>query len=240
MHGALADRRVVRGVAAAAGGIHKREVGQVVVGAEFEEQAEDLVEHLQRPGIRSVDFIDHHHGPQSALERFGEHKPRLRHGALGSVDEHQRAVGHPEHPFHLATEVGVARRVHDVDLRALPLDRDVFREDRDTPLLFQIVGVEHPLRELAGAVLTALLQQAIDQRGLAVVDVGDDRDVAEIVAANAGGGSLDGGRGAHGGKTAAAKPSARGGRENDLDYSASRGHCLERSGGPPRLEWSRR
>ena len=36
--------------------------------------------------------------------------------------------------------------------------------------------------ELAGAELAALPQQGIDQRGLAVVDVGDDGDVTDIVA----------------------------------------------------------
>ena len=38
--------------------------------------------------------------------------------------------------------------------------------------------------ELAVAELAALLQQAIDQRRLAVIDVGDDGDVADVGAAH--------------------------------------------------------
>ena len=40
--------------------------------------------------------------------------------------------------------------------------------------------------ELAGAELAALAQQAVDQRGLAVVDVGDDGDVADVGATHGG------------------------------------------------------
>ena len=47
--------------------------------------------------------------------------------------------------------------------------------------------------QLAVAELAALAQQAVDQRGLAVVDVGDDRDVADVGATGGGGIGLDGG-----------------------------------------------
>ena len=92
----------------------------------------------------------------------------------------------------------MARGVDEVDLRALPLHSDVLSENRDAPLLLQIVGVENPLaRHLAGTKLAALPQEAVDERGLPVVDVGDDRHVADIGAAGAGGGGMDGGRGRH-------------------------------------------
>ena len=44
----------------------------------------------------------------------------------------------------------------------------------------EIVGIHHPLgHALVFAERAGLLEQAVDQRGLAVVDVGDDGDVAE-------------------------------------------------------------
>ena len=92
----------------------------------------------------------------------------------------------------------MAWRVDEVDLRPLPLDGDVLREDRDATFLFQVVGVEDPLTgKLAGPKLAALPQQAVDERRFAVVDVGDDGEVTDIVAAGArgGGGRMDDGRG---------------------------------------------
>ena len=89
----------------------------------------------------------------------------------------------PQHALDFAAEVGVARRVDDVDLHALVGDGDVLRENRDAALALQIVGVEDAVAlQLAVAELAALPQQAVDQRRLAVVDVGDDDDVANVVA----------------------------------------------------------
>src|SRR5262249_21786211 len=81
----------------------------------------------------------------------------------------------------LATEIGVARRVDDVDAGALPEDRSDLGENGDAALAFEIVGIHrtfgHPLvvAERAG-----LLQQAVDQGGLAMVDMGDDGDIAKM------------------------------------------------------------
>jgi hypothetical protein len=88
----------------------------------------------------------------------------------------------------------VPRGVDDIDLHALPLDRDVLGEDGDAALPLEVVGVEDPLAgELARAELAALPQQAVDERRLAVVDVGDDGDVADV------GPAFDGGRRGGGG-----------------------------------------
>ena len=89
----------------------------------------------------------------------------------------------PQHALDLAAEIGVAGRVDDVDLHALVGDGDVLGQDRDAPLALQVVGVEDLLADqLRGAEPAALAQHAIDQRRLAVVDVGDDGDVADVVA----------------------------------------------------------
>ena len=104
-------------------------------------------------------------------------------GPFGGVDQHQGPVGHPQHAFHFAAEIGVAGRVDDVDLHALVGNRDVLGQDGDAALALQIVGVEDLLADkLRFAELAALPQQAIDQRRLAVVDVGDDGHVADVLA----------------------------------------------------------
>ena len=60
-------------------------------------------------------------------------------------------------------------------------DRRVLGQDRDALFLLEIDRVHDPVGELLvdpeGA---RLAQQGVDQGGLAVVDMGDDRQVAEV------------------------------------------------------------
>ena len=59
------------------------------------------------------------------------------------------------------------------------MDGGVLRQDRDAALALEVGVVHRPLgHPLVGAERPALVQQRVDQRGLAVVDVGDDGDVA--------------------------------------------------------------
>ena len=121
---------------------------------------------------------------QVRLERLAQHEAGLGQRALGGVDEQQHAVDHRQAPLDLAAEVGVAGGVDDVDLHAAVADRGVLGEDRDALLALEVVRVHDPLGHvLVGAEDAGLPEHGVDQRGLAVVDVGDDGDVAQVVAA---------------------------------------------------------
>jgi hypothetical protein len=100
-------------------------------------------------------------------------------GPFDGIDQQQHAVDHGQHALDLAAEVGVARGVDDVDMRALPVDGAVFRQDGDAAFLFQVVGIHHPFGyRLVGGEGAGLAKQLINQGGLAVVDVGDNGDVS--------------------------------------------------------------
>ncbi len=72
-------------------------------------------------------------------------------------------------------------RVDDIDLDAIIGDGGVLREDRNSAFPFEIVGVQN---QLSGGVRipenVGLLEQPIDQGCLAMVDVGDDGDIANV------------------------------------------------------------
>ena len=71
------------------------------------------------------------------------------------------------------------RGVDNVDVRIVVADRAVLGENRADALALQVVAVHHPLGEvLVLGERAGLHQQLVDQRGLAVIDVGDDGDVA--------------------------------------------------------------
>ncbi len=105
----------------------------------------------------------------------------MRHGALGGVDQQQGAVGHLENAFHFAAEIGVARRIDDVDLDVANLQGDVLGQNGDAALAFQIVGIENAIAaQLALPEQAGLAHQLIDKRSFSVIDVGDDRHVANV------------------------------------------------------------
>ena len=59
------------------------------------------------------------------------------------------------------------------------MDGGVLGENRDAALALELVAVHRALgHALVGAERAALVQQRVDERGLAVVDVRDDGDVA--------------------------------------------------------------
>jgi hypothetical protein len=75
----------------------------------------------------------------------------------------------------------VAGRVDDVDPHFAIADGRVLGHDRDALLALEIDRVEYPLAHLlVGAEYAALPEHGVDQRCLAVVDVGDDRQVSEV------------------------------------------------------------
>ena len=156
------------------------ELDVVVAGVEVQEQLVDLVDHLVGPGVGAVDLVEHHDGRQVAGQGLGQHVAGLGHGAVGGVDQQEDAVHQGQGPLDLAAEVGVAGGVHQVDAHALPLHRDGLGEDGDAPLPLLVVGVEDPLHpDLVGGEHPGGAEDGVDQGGLAVVDVGDQGDVAE-------------------------------------------------------------
>ena len=150
------------------------------MGGEVDEQLLDLVQHLGRTGIGAVELVEHDHGGQVASQGLREHVAGLRQRSLGRVDQEQNAVHQGQGPFDLTAEVGVARRVDEVDLDPAPHHRGGLGEDGDAPLPLLVVGVHHPIdQRLVGGEDPRGAQQPVHQRGLAMVDVRDERDVPE-------------------------------------------------------------
>ena len=158
------------------------EVELVLGSVEVEHQVEHHFLHLVGAAVGLVDLVDHHYGLQAHLDGFLEHETRLGHRALEGVDQQQTAVGHIEHALHLAAEVGVARSVYDIDFGVFVVDGNVLRENRYAALALEVVVVEN---EFAGVLVFAEKisgeQHFIDQRGLAVVHVGYDGDVTDVL-----------------------------------------------------------
>src|SRR5262249_49182431 len=99
----------------------------------------------------------------------------------GGVDQQDTAVGHVQHTLNLAAEVRVSRGVNNIDLHAMIGDGGVLGQDGDPPLALLVVGVHNQFADLL--ILSenvALLEQTVNQRGFAVVDMRDNSDIAKI------------------------------------------------------------
>jgi hypothetical protein len=116
----------------------------------------------------------------AALQRLTENEARLGQWALRRVHQQHDPVDHRQRALDLAAEIRVPRRVHDVDQVIVIVNRRVLGENRDAPLALELVRVHDPLgHALVRPEDSALVQQRVDERGLAVIDMGDDRDVAK-------------------------------------------------------------
>ena len=173
--------RVERGPAVTRRGVHERKVELLVGRSQSVEQIEDRLVHGLGPGIRSIHLADRNDGPQAEPERLVHDEFGLRHRALGCVHEDEHAVHHAEHPFDLAAEIRVAGGVDDVDAHTVPVDRGALGQDRDAAFSFELAAIHGALlHRLVRPHRAALAQQSVDQGRLAVIDMGNDGDVAQV------------------------------------------------------------
>ena len=136
-----------------------------------------------RVGGRQVDLVEDRDDREVLLQRQVEVRQRLRLDALRGVDEQDRALARLQRPAHLVGEVDVAGGVdqvqHVVGVTHPPRQPHVLRLDGDAALALdvhavEVLGAHQALVDDAGE-----LQHPVGQRGLAVVDVGDDAEVAD-------------------------------------------------------------
>ena len=178
---ALGDVGGQAGVAVQRRGEDDRELQLLVGRAQLVEQVEGLVHDPVGACARAVDLVDHDNRPEAHRERLLGDEPGLRHRAVDRIDQQQHRIDHGQHAFDLAAEICVARGVNDIDAIVLPGDRGVFRQNRDSTLALLVVGIHHPLGQLlVRGEFAGLAQELVDQRGLAMIDVGDDGDVSEL------------------------------------------------------------
>ena len=141
----------------------------------------DLLRALVGLGRGQVDLVERGDDREVVFHRLVAVRQRLRLDALRRVDEEDHALARGQAAAHLVAEVDVAGRVDQVHDVAVPLEADVLRLDRDAPFPLDVHRVEVLGPHVPGVHGARQLQQAIGERRLAVVDVGDDRKVADAV-----------------------------------------------------------
>ena len=150
-------------------------------------EADDLLDlPLRLVWLRAgqIDLVDDRDDLEVVLDREVGVGERLRLDALRRVDQQQRALARRERSRDLVGEVDVPRRVDQVQDVDLPVVRlvgqpDRVRLDRDPALALEVHAVEHLRLHLARLERAGHLEEPVGQRRLAVVDVGDDGEIAD-------------------------------------------------------------
>ena len=178
--GPFTVQRMIR-PASAPRGVHRWEIKLFVRRTKVGEKVKTLIQRAVRFAIGLVDLVDHNDRTQAQLQGLGCHEFSLGHRAFGRIYQQHNTVHHRQDTLDLAAEIGVAGGVNDVDACAFPNNGGRLGKDRDAAFALQIVAVHGALGgRLVFPVGTGLFQKLVNQRRLAVVNVSDDCDIAQV------------------------------------------------------------
>ena len=180
-HVAAADIRLVSGITFESRCVNNREIQLLVGRAESVKQVEGLVDHPVRACAFPVDLVHNDNRDQALCKCLLRDEACLRHWPLYGIHKEQDAIDHGEHPLNLAAEVCVPGRVDDVDPVVVPVDGRVFRKDSNAALTLQVIGIHDAIRHSgARPEGSGMLQHLVDQCGLTMIDVSDDRNITKF------------------------------------------------------------
>ncbi len=147
-------------------------------------------DHLLRAqdvGAGQIDLVDHRDHVQAVVDGQVGIGQGLRLHALRGVHHQQSALAAGQGTRDLVGKIHVPGSIQEVELVHFAIPGEVVHAHRmgldgDAALAFQIHGVQHlglhlPRRQRAGQ-----FEQAVGKGGFAVVNVGDDREIADVLA----------------------------------------------------------
>ena len=137
-------------------------------------------------GGRQVDLVEDGQDLEVVVERLVDVGERLRLHALAGVHHQDGALAGRQRARHLVGEVDVAGRVHQVELIGLAVlglvvEAHGLRLDGDAALALDVHGIQDLVFHLPVGDVAAQLDEPVGERRLAMVDMGDDREVADEV-----------------------------------------------------------
>ena len=145
----------------------------------------DLFGHAVTIGGGQVDLVQDRHDLVVGVDGVVDVGQRLRLDPLGAVDDQQRAFDRAHGAGDLVGEIDVAGGVDQVEDIVLAIlggvvDAHGLGLDGDAAFALDIHAVEHLLLHVAVRHGVGGLDQPVGKRGFPVVDVRDDREIADM------------------------------------------------------------
>ena len=155
------------------------------VGGVDADDALDFLFHPLRLGLGQVHLVQHGHHFQPLLDGGVAVGDGLRLDALAGIHHQQRALAGGQRAADFVGEVDVAGGIDEVELVGLTVLRLVVQGhavglDGDPALALQVHGIQDLGLHFAIGEAAAHLDEAIGQRRLAMVDMGNDGEIADM------------------------------------------------------------
>ena len=136
--------------------------------------------------MRQVHLVQDRQNLQTLLDSGVAVGHRLGLHPLPRIDNQQRALTGRQRSRHLVGEVDVARGIDEIQLVGFPVARLVIEGhalglDGDTALAFDVHRIQHLFGHLAIAQSPTMLDKPVGQGRLAMVDMGDDGEIANVL-----------------------------------------------------------
>ena len=136
-------------------------------------------------GAGEVDLVDHGNDFEAVIDGQVGVCKSLGFDPLGGIHDEECAFAGGKSAGHFVGKIHVARRIDEVQLIDFAIlggvhHADGVRLDRDAAFAFKIHGIKDLLLHLAHGERPGEFQQAVGQRGFSMVNVGDDREVADV------------------------------------------------------------
>ena len=133
-------------------------------------------------GAGQIDFVDHGNDFETVIEREINVGERLRFDPLARIDHQQRALARGQAARHFVREIDVPGSIDQVEHVAFAVLGRVVephraRLDRDSALALEVHRIEELILRLAHRERAGALEDPIGERGLAVIDMRDDRKI---------------------------------------------------------------
>ena len=156
-----------------------RRIELLVGRIKLKKKLKHLVAYLVKTGIGTVYLINNDDDSVIHGKSLFKHEASLGHRSLSRVNEKNNAVNHLEDTLNLTAEVCVTGGVDNVDLYVLVVDSRIFCKYGNTSLTLEVVRVHNSVFHLLiFTVDTALTKHLVNESGLSVVNVSNDRNVS--------------------------------------------------------------
>ena len=154
-----------------------------LVRRKLEEQISNLIFNFTETCRRLINLVNYDNRGQIKFESLLEYKLRLRHRAFLGINNQKHTIRHIERALNLARKIGVAWGIDDIDFVAVIINRSLLGGDRNTALMLLVTRVHNQRLAHLGLILAesmALLEERINKRRLAMVDVRNNRYISDF------------------------------------------------------------
>lgn len=144
------------------------------------EQFRHFLCHALRISRWQIDLIEHRNNCEIMFHSHIEHRQRLRLNTLRGIHEQNGSFTRGEAAAHLVPKIRMPRSVDEIELHTRILHTHRLELDGNPPLALQIHGIQQLRFHLTMLLGASQLDHAVGKRGLAVIDVRDDAEIADI------------------------------------------------------------